>query len=70
MAVDRVEKRLRLVTSALHEAQIPYAVIGGNAVAAWVGRVDPSATRATKDVDILLRRADIDQAIGGPCRLG
>lgn len=61
MAVDRVEKRLRLVTKALRDAQIPYAVIGGNAVAAWVGRVDPTATRATKDVDILLRRRDINQ---------
>lgn len=61
IAVDRVERRLRLVTAALDAAGVPYAVIGGNAVAAWVGRVDPSATRATKDVDLLVRRADIDR---------
>ncbi len=30
------------------------AVIGGNAVAAHVGRVDESAVRNTQDVDILL----------------
>lgn len=39
---------------------ISYAVIGGNAVAAWVGRVDQSAVRMTQDVDLLVRRADFD----------
>lgn len=58
MAVDRVEKRLLKVTAALDAAGIKYAVIGGNAVAAWVARVDPSATRSTKDVDLLLDRSD------------
>ena len=61
MAVDRVEKRLRQVTSALDDAGILYAVIGGNAVATWVGRVNRSATRATKDVGLLVRRSDLDQ---------
>ena len=68
MAVDRVEKRLRRTAQALDAAGIKYAVIGGNAVAAWVGRVDPSATRATRDVDILVRRSDEDriaQALAG-----
>ncbi|MEM1354229.1 MAG: nucleotidyltransferase family protein [Planctomycetota bacterium] len=58
MAMDRVEKRLRQVTAALDQADIPYAVVGGNAVAAWVAQVDPAATRATKDVDLLVRRDD------------
>ncbi len=58
MAVDRVERRLRRVTGALDAAGVPYAVIGGNAVASWVGRVDPSATRATRDVDLLVEKAD------------
>lgn len=61
MAVDRVQQRLRKVTGALDAAGIRYAVVGGNAVAAWVSRVDPGATRATKDVDILVRRADVPQ---------
>lgn len=61
MAVDRVEKRLRRVAAALDAADIGYAVIGGNAVAAWVARVDPSATRTTKDVDLLVERADLDR---------
>ncbi len=59
MAVNRVAELLRKVTMALDGADIPYAVVGGNAVAAWVGSVDEDAVRATKDVDILLRRADI-----------
>jgi hypothetical protein len=60
MAVDRVERRLRRVTAALDAAGVRYAVVGGNAVAAWVGRVDPSATRATKDVDLLVQRSDLE----------
>ena len=62
MAVDRVARRLRRVAAALDDAGIRYAVIGGNAVAAWVARADPSATRTTKDVALLVRRDD-DQEI-------
>jgi hypothetical protein len=61
MAVDRVERRLRRVVAALETAELPYAVIGGNAVATWVARIDPSATRATKDLDLLVRRTDLDR---------
>jgi hypothetical protein len=61
-AVEKVRERLRRAAKALEQAQIPYAVIGGNAVAAWVGEVDEAAVRNTQDVDILLRRADLDKA--------
>jgi hypothetical protein len=61
-AVEKVRERLRRVTAALDAAGVPYAVIGGNAVAAWVSRVDESAVRNTQDVDILLRRADLPRA--------
>lgn len=61
-AVQDVQKRLLRSTSALRRAGVPYAVIGGNAVAAWVSRVDREAVRNTKDVDILLRRCDLDAA--------
>ncbi len=57
-AVERVERRLRKVTAALDEAGIRYAVIGGNAVAVWVAKGDPSATRSTVDVDLLVNRRD------------
>src|ERR1700748_3755334 len=61
-AVEKVRERLLRATSALEKAGIPYAVAGGNAVAAWVSRVDETAVRNTQDVDILLRRGDLDTA--------
>ena len=57
-AVDKVRDRLLRATAALESARIPYAVVGGNAVAAWVARVDEAAVRNTQDVDILVRRSD------------
>lgn len=60
LAVERVRERLRRATTALEIAGIPYAVIGGNAVAAWVSKVDPGAARNTVDVDIMVNRADFD----------
>lgn len=62
LAVERVRERVLRAAAALESAGVPYAVVGGNAVAAWVARVDPSAVRNTQDVDILLRRADLDAA--------
>ena len=61
MAVDRVEHLLNQVTEALDRAGVAYAIIGGNAVAAWIMTVDEGAVRATKDVDVLLRRKDLTQ---------
>jgi hypothetical protein len=61
-AVERVRERLLRAAAALERNGVPYAVIGGNAVAAWVGRVDEAAVRNTQDVDILLRREDLDAA--------
>jgi len=59
-AVQKVRERLLRATAALEQSGIPYAVAGGHAVAAWVARVDESATRTTRDVDVLVRRADLD----------
>ena len=59
-AVEKVRERLLRATAALEKASIPYAVCGGNAVAVWVTRVDESAVRNTRDVDILIRRSDLD----------
>lgn len=70
MAIERVQQRLRRVTAALDAAGIPYAVVGGNAVAAWVGRVDQGATRATKDVDLLVRRTDTPRITAAITALG
>ncbi len=61
-AIEEVKRRARRVTALLDAAGVPYAVIGGNAVAAWVSSIDEGAARATRDVDILLRRADLPLA--------
>ena len=61
-AVERVRDRLMRATAALEKAGVPYAVVGGNAVAAWVATIDPAAVRNTQDVDILFRRSDLDAA--------
>lgn len=61
-AVEKVRDRLRRAVAALDKAGVPYAVAGGNAVAAWVSRVDEAAVRNTQDVDLLLRRADLEAA--------
>jgi hypothetical protein len=60
-AVEKVRARLSRAVGALEAARIPYAVVGGNAVAAWVSRVDESAARNTRDVNILVRRDDYDR---------
>ena len=62
LAVERVRQRLLRAAAALEGAGIQYAVAGGNAVAAWVAQVDPGAVRNTQDVDILLRRSDLEAA--------
>jgi hypothetical protein len=61
-AVEKVRQRLLRATAALEHKGVPYAVGEGNAVAAWVSRVDESAVRNTQDVDILIRRTDLDAA--------
>src|SRR3989304_9053231 len=62
LAVEKVKDRLRRATKALAQSGVPRAVVGGNAVAEWVGRAEEAAVRNTRDVDILIRRADLDPA--------
>jgi hypothetical protein len=61
-AVERVRDRLMRAAGALESAKVPCAIAGGNAVAAWVSRVDEVAVRNTQDVDVLLRRQDLESA--------
>jgi hypothetical protein len=60
--IENVKNRLERAARALNGLGVRYAVVGGNAVAAWVSRVDAAAVRNTRDVDILLRREDMDLA--------
>jgi Nucleotidyl transferase AbiEii toxin, Type IV TA system len=58
-AVAKVRERLLKATAALNQAGIAYAVAGGNAVASWVASIDEGAVRNTRDIDLLVRRADM-----------
>ncbi|MGE3809240.1 MAG: nucleotidyl transferase AbiEii/AbiGii toxin family protein [Gemmataceae bacterium] len=58
-AVAKVRDRLLRATAALNQVGVPYAVIGGNAVASWVATVDEGAVRNTRDIDLLVRREDL-----------
>lgn len=58
-AVERVNDRLRRTVAILEAAGVPYAVVGGHAVRAWVAQVDETAVRNTRDVDILIRAEDL-----------
>src|SRR5580704_11686611 len=58
-AVAKVRERLLRATMALNQVGVPYAVVGGNAVASWVATVDEGAVRNTRDVDLLVRRSDL-----------
>lgn len=60
--IDDVKHRLDRAANALAQLGVHYAVVDGNAIAAWVSRVDTSAVRNTRDVDILLRREDAEKA--------
>ena len=62
MALDDVTEILRRITGVLNEASVPYALVGGQAVAMWVATKDPAAVRTTKDVDLLLHRDDLPRA--------
>ena len=69
-AVQRIQERLERTATTLEQAGIPYAIIGGNAVRAWVAQADEAAVRTTRDVDILLRRSDWPAAVAAMERAG
>jgi hypothetical protein len=70
MALDEVTDRLQRIIRALEEAAVPYALVGGQAVALWVATRDPAAVRTTKDVDILLHRDDLARARAAALSVG
>ena len=69
-AVEIVRDRMRRVVKALNEAEIPYAIIGGNAVQHWVAQVDESVVRNTRDVDIILNESDLAAATEALAKVG
>jgi hypothetical protein len=70
MALEDVTDRLRRICGALKAKDVPYALVGGQAVALWVATKEPAAVRTTKDVDILLRRQDLSKARAAALSVG
>jgi hypothetical protein len=60
--MEKVKERLDRACQALEAHDVDYAIVGGNAVAAWVATRDEGAIRNTRDVDILLRPEDFEAA--------
>lgn len=54
----RLYQRLQRAARVLDDHHVRYAVIGGNAVAAWVASADESAVRTTQDIDLLVDRSE------------
>jgi hypothetical protein len=61
-SMEKVKERLDRACHALEANDVDYAIVGGNAVAAWVATRDEGAIRNTQDVDILLRPEDFEAA--------
>jgi hypothetical protein len=70
MAMDKLTDRLNRITGALTKTGVPYALIGGQAVIFWVSTKDAAAVRTTKDVDILIDRADLPKAKSAALSVG
>jgi hypothetical protein len=52
---------LERIATPLAAGKIPYELIGGGAVMVQVNRVEPSAVRNTKDIDIMVYRPDLER---------
>jgi hypothetical protein len=57
-----VHDRARRFAEACHAEGIPFNVCGGMAVMAWVASINPDFIRTTKDVDVIMRRGDMQRA--------
>jgi hypothetical protein len=57
-----VQQRLDRTATALENAAIPYAFCGSNATAAWIASVDTSAVRQARNVELVIRRSELEVA--------
>lgn len=69
-AMETIGERVVRVTQALEKHRIPHQVVGGLAVAAWVFKADPDAIRTTMDVDLAIRRGDLERAKAALAEIG
>lgn len=62
-AMEEIRIRCERAAAILETGGVPYAVVGGHAIANWVARIERAKVRNTRDVDILIRREDLPAAI-------
>jgi hypothetical protein len=60
--MSTVFDRARRFREACDAERITFNVCGGMAVMAWVASVNPEYIRVTKDVDVIMRAADLERA--------
>lgn len=59
--MESLHRKAVSISSALHAAKVPHAVVGGLAVAAHIKSRNPAAVRTTRDMDLLLRQEDFER---------
>ena len=59
--VEQLFEIIDRFSSALKQAGIEYRIVGGMAVYLHVNEVDPVAARLTRDVDVAVKRADLER---------
>jgi hypothetical protein len=60
--MDDLLVKARNVSRGLRAAGVPHAVIGGLAVRAYLATADEAPALTTRDMDVVLRRADVERA--------
>jgi hypothetical protein len=68
--VEQLFDLARLVETIFAAAGLEYRVIGGLAVYLYVEDADPDAGRLTRDIDIVVRRQDLDKIAEAAKKLG
>lgn len=58
--VDQILDVAKRFASALDQAGLPYRIVGGLAVFVHVDRRDPLKARLTRDVDVAIKRSDLE----------
>jgi hypothetical protein len=59
--LEQLFELAELVERIFSSAVLEYRVVGGLAVYLYVEEAEPDAARLTKDIDIVVRRADLDR---------
>lgn len=70
IVMDQLAQRLERITQSLQAKNVRYALVGGQAVNMWIATKDPGGGRQTKDIDILLERADVPLAKAAALAVG